>query len=40
MKECPFRYSFCGKQHGIKCPDNVWCNKQVTPLTLRRFSKV
>jgi hypothetical protein len=27
MKECPFRYSLCGEQAGIKCPDNVWCNK-------------
>jgi len=27
MKECPFRYSYCGEQHGIKCPDNVWCYK-------------
>jgi hypothetical protein len=26
-KECPFRYEFCGENRGIKCPDNVWCNK-------------
>lgn len=24
IKECPFRYKTCV---GIKCPDNVWCNK-------------